>query len=98
LSSTTERGQALAIFTLSLTTLILVAALAFDGGAMMLERRDQQTAADAAAIAGARYVLSDKTKAIAEARNVATANSFPDGVASQRSRSTSRQHRAVRGR
>ena len=83
MSSTTERGQALAIFTLSLTTLIIVAALAFDGGAMMLERRDQQTAADAAAVAGARYVLSNRSQAIAAARNVASANDFTDGVNNQ---------------
>jgi hypothetical protein len=84
LSSTTDqRGQALAIFALSLTTLLIVAALAFDGGAMMLERRDQQGAADAAAIAGARYVLDSPSQAIAAAQNVATANGFTHGISSQ---------------
>ena len=36
---------------------MIVAALAFDVGMMLVERRDQQNAADAAALAGARYVL-----------------------------------------
>ena len=36
----------------------MIAALAFDVGLMVLERRDQQNAADAAALAGARYVLN----------------------------------------
>ena len=71
------------MFTISLTALISVAALAFDGGAMMLERRDQQNAADAAAIAAARYVRDDTTKATNAALNVATANGFTDGINAQ---------------
>ena len=51
-----------------------MAALAFDGGQVMLERRDQQNAADAAAIAAARYVRSDTTAATNAAVAVATAN------------------------
>jgi hypothetical protein len=61
LSSTTdtreERGQILVLFAAALTVLFLVAALAFDAGMLFLERRDQQNAADAAALGGARYVL-----------------------------------------
>jgi hypothetical protein len=38
--------------------MFLIAALAFDVGMVLLERRDQQNAADAAALAGARYVLT----------------------------------------
>ena len=85
MSSTTrqERGQALAIFTISLSAVVMVAALAFDGGAMMLERRAQQNAADAAAIAAARYVKINTTLAQNAALNVATANGFTDGVSSQ---------------
>lgn len=87
MSSTTDRsaqrGQALAIFTISLSALLAVAALAFDGGAMMLERRDQQNAADAAAIAAARYVKTDTAMALAAARGVAAANGFTDGVGGQ---------------
>ena len=62
MSSTTdrapERGQILVLFALAAIVLMLVAALAFDVGQALLERRDQQDAADAAALAGARYVLA----------------------------------------
>jgi Flp pilus assembly protein TadG len=60
LSSTTdrsdERGQILVLFAGGLIALFLVAALAFDVGSMLLERRTEQNVADAAALAGARYV------------------------------------------
>ena len=45
------------LFAGGLVALLLMAALAFDVGMMLVERRDQQNAADAAALAGARYVL-----------------------------------------
>lgn len=65
MSSTTsrfdERGQVLVLFAGGLLGLLLIAALAFDVGMMLVERRDQQNAADAAALAGARYVLTDPT-------------------------------------
>jgi Flp pilus assembly protein TadG len=83
-SSTTDRrredGQVLVIFALSAFVLILVAALAFDVGAMLVERRDQQNAADAAALAGARYLPGDTAQANARALAVATANGFQNGV------------------
>lgn len=60
-----------------------VAALVFDGGMMLLEKRDQQNAADAAAIAGARFLPVDHAAARAEAEAVATENGFTDGVADQ---------------
>jgi hypothetical protein len=86
LSSTTERshGQALALFAVSLPVLLLAAALAFDTGAIILERRTQQNAADAAAIAAARYVNTDVTKARSAAVAAAAANGFVDGIESQR--------------
>lgn len=85
MSSTTDhsRGQALAVFTLSLTAIVLAAALAFDVGQVLLERRDQQNAADAAAMAGARYILSSDTQAEQTARDLATDNGFTHGDASQ---------------
>ena len=46
------------LFAGALAVLLIIAALAFDVGLMVLERRDQQNAADAAALAGARYVLA----------------------------------------
>ena len=83
MSSTTERGQALAVFTVSLTAVVMAAALAFDGGQVMLERRDQQNAADAAAIAASRYVRSDVNAARAAAISIATANGYTHGVNAQ---------------
>lgn len=81
MSSTTERqrGQVLAIFAISLVALLGAGALAFDGGMMILERRDQQNAADAAAMAGARYVTTDHTKARTVASSVASDNGFTNG-------------------
>jgi Flp pilus assembly protein TadG len=46
---------------LSLLLLVIVAALGFDTGMVMLERRDQQNAADAAALAGVRYLPATST-------------------------------------
>jgi hypothetical protein len=87
LSSTTdtrsERGQILVIFAGSLLVLFGIAALVFDGGLMLLEKRDQQNAADAAAIAGARFLPTSQAAAEAEAREVATLNGFTDGVNDQ---------------
>ena len=78
-----ERGQVIVIFALGLTALILVAALAFDAGMMLLERRDEQNAADAAALAGARYVSDDVTAARAAAFQMAQVNGYADGVGAQ---------------
>jgi hypothetical protein len=68
------------IFALTMVTLMIFAALAFDTGSMLLERRDQQNAADAAALAGARYLPGDQAGAEAAARSVAQANGFENGV------------------
>jgi len=77
------RGQVLAIFALSLTVVLGAGALAFDGGMMILERRDQQNAADAAAMAGARYVTTDHAAARSVAADVASANGFTNGTGAQ---------------
>ncbi len=78
------RGQALPLFAISLTVLLLAGALAIDGGMVLLERRDRQNAADAAAIAGARYLVNDLPQARIDARSaaedLARANGFEDGV------------------
>ncbi len=82
MSSTTdqthERGQVLILFAGGLLALLLVAALAFDVGMMLVERRDQQNAADAAALAGARFVLTSPAQAEAAARRLARDNGFDD--------------------
>ena len=75
----------MAVFALSLTAVLLAAALAFDGGLVFVERRDQQNAADAAALAGARYLTSSgttsRTNALSAAYAIAADNGFSDGVA-----------------
>jgi hypothetical protein len=58
--------------------MFIVAALAFDVGMMLVERRDQQNAADAAALAGARYVLASSADAETAARQLARDNGFDD--------------------
>lgn len=88
MSSTTsdrssERGQVLVLFVGGLFTLFVIAALAFDVGMMLVERRDQQNAADAAALAGARYVLTDEAQAEAAARQIAITNGFDDADSSE---------------
>jgi hypothetical protein len=69
----------LAIFALSLTAVLMAAALAFDVGDVLLERRDEQNAADAAAMAGARYVIDNEPTALVAARDIATKNGFTHG-------------------
>ena len=73
MSSTTDRnkGQALPIFVIALTAVLLAAALAFDTGDVLLEKRDEQNAADAAALHGARYLADDESLAQSEARDLA---------------------------
>jgi hypothetical protein len=88
LSSTTdsnapERGQILILFAGAIVALLLIAALAFDVGVMLVERRDEQNAADAAALAGARYVLTDETAAENAARYVSQVNGFDDADPSE---------------
>jgi hypothetical protein len=87
LSSTTsrsrERGQVLVLFAGGLVALLLIAALAFDVGMMLVERRDEQNAADAAALAGARHVLTDEPAAEAAARQIAQMNGYDDADANE---------------
>jgi Flp pilus assembly protein TadG len=84
LSSTTDakgaRGQVIVIFALALFTIVIVAALAFDAGQMILEKRDQQNGADAAALAGARYLINEPGQADPGARAIATENGFTNGI------------------
>ncbi len=53
---TSQRGQVLVIFAGGLVAILAIAALVFDVGQDLLERRRQQNAADAAALAGARFL------------------------------------------
>ena len=87
MSSTTDRrpedGQILVLFAGAIVTLLLIAALVFDVGMMRVERRDQQNAADAAALAGARFVLEDENAARTAARRIALLNGFDDADPSE---------------
>lgn len=78
-----QRGQVLVLFAGGLVTLLIIAALAFDVGMMLLERRDQQNAADAAALAGARFVLTSTSDARTAASRIAQANGYDDAAADE---------------
>ena len=56
-----ERGQALTLFTLALTAIVLASAVVIDGGYAYAQRRTSQNAADFAAMAGARIIGSSLT-------------------------------------
>jgi hypothetical protein len=83
-SSTTERkderGQILVLFALGIFVILLAATMAFDVGMVLVEKRDQQNAADAAALAGARFLPDDTTAARDAAEDMADRNGFDDGV------------------
>jgi Flp pilus assembly protein TadG len=73
-----ERGQIMVVFVLAMVAIIGVVGLAIDGGGAYAQRRDQQTAADLAALAGANdYLLSNSaTQATTRARALAATNDF----------------------
>ena len=85
----------LVLFAGGLVAILIVAALAFDVGMMVVERRDEQNAADAAALAGARTVLTSANfsgscpatpsgnTAVDAACAIAEANGFDDADASE---------------
>lgn len=74
----TERGQVLVVFALSFLVLLGFAGLAMDGGSTFAQRRDQQTAADMAALAAANdYLINGSLlQAISRARAVTAANGY----------------------
>ena len=84
----------LVLFAGGLLVLFVIAALAFDVGMTLLERRTQQDAADAASLAGARYVdetvsfhgscaAAAGTPAAVAACEIALANNYDDTRASE---------------
>lgn len=77
-----ERGQVLVIFALALVALVAMVGLVLDGGSAFAQRRDQQNAADLAALAGANDFLlnSNRDAAFARARAVAALNGYVHGV------------------
>ena len=54
-----ERGQIIVIFALALVAMIAMVGLILDGGAAFAHRRDEQTASDLAALAGAYAPIRD---------------------------------------
>lgn len=91
-SRKSEGGQVLPILAGGLVAIIAIAALVFDTGQSLLDRRTEQNAADAAALAGARYLPThtgsyqgpcDPLPTFVPARRaceVAIANGFQHGV------------------
>lgn len=73
-----EHGQVLALVTISMVILIGFLALAVDVGMLWSERREMQTAADAAAVAAA-IALREGDNVITAGRSAATHNSFTNG-------------------
>jgi hypothetical protein len=72
------------VFVLAMVAIIGVVGLAIDGGGAYAQRRDQQTAADLAALAAANdYLVSNSsTQATTRARTLAATNNFTDGAGS----------------
>ena len=66
-----QRGQALALFAISLTAIVLASAVVVDGGYAFAQRRQAQNAADFAAMAGARIIGASITGRPAGVGNVA---------------------------
>ena len=77
-------GQIIVVFVLAIVAIIGMVGLAIDGGGAYAQRRDQQTAADLAALAAANdYLLSNSTSQAADrARTVAATNGFTNGSGS----------------
>ena len=87
LSRQGQKGQVMVLFILGIFAIIGMVGLVLDGGSVFAQRRDQQTAADLAAMAGAAAYLNatgtvDQRKAYAEsvAVAVANANTYVEGT------------------
>ena len=61
-SNGNERGQAIIVLAMSMVVLLLMGALAIDGGNMYVQKRQAQNASDAGAMAGARQVVFECAK------------------------------------
>ena len=82
-----ERGQIIVIFALALVAMIAMVGLILDGGAAFAHRRDEQTASDLAALAGANAFLVNYDQpltregvAVGAARESARLNGYEHGV------------------
>ena len=77
-----EAGQILVIFTLSIVVVLAITGLALDAGSTFTQKREQQNAADLAALAAANHYLinNDEDAAIALAQTIATNNGYTHAV------------------
>src|SRR5215204_5809893 len=82
-----QRGQVMVLFLLGIFAIIGMVGVVLDGGSVFAQRRDQQTAADLAAMAGATaYLNATGTAAEREAyaksvvADVADSNGYTDGT------------------
>jgi Flp pilus assembly protein TadG len=77
-----DGGQIIVIFALSLVALVAMVGLVLDGGSAFAQRRDEQAAADLAALAAANdYLINrDQAAAVARGRAVAAQNGFTHGT------------------
>ncbi len=77
-----ENGQTLVLTALCMTAMLGFMALALDVGLLFRARRNMQTAADSAAIAGAQDYMwnASTTTARTAAKNASTANGYTDGA------------------
>ena len=83
-----ESGQALVFAALALVVLIGFAGLAIDMGVLRYQKRLQQSAADAAAIAGASNLASTSGGVTTGAQNASATNGFTDNGGGQTSACT----------
>jgi Flp pilus assembly protein TadG len=77
-----EQGQILVIFAGALVALVAILGLIIDGGGAFAQSRNEQKAADLAALAGANdyFLNSQATAAITRAAAVALTNGYADGT------------------
>jgi Putative Flp pilus-assembly TadE/G-like len=77
-STRSERGQTTVLFAFALVFLVGIVSLVADIGLMLREQSQIQSAADAAALAGARALPEDPETAVADAKNYAELNGIRD--------------------
>jgi Flp pilus assembly protein TadG len=77
-----ERGQILVLFALSLVAIVAMVGLVLDGGSAFAQRREQQNAADIAALAATNDLIVNQGSANwqATAQSMTAANGFANGV------------------
>jgi hypothetical protein len=75
-----DRGQSLAFFAVALSLLMGFMALGLDAGNLFIQRRDAQSVADLAALAGARDLPGAPTSAKTTALAIAAANGYPTSM------------------